>query len=150
MNLTETKNFIFRHRQPIAWALVLLWAGAIFLFSSQPGDAIPAQLEIYMSFFHFCEYWLLSVLIVGAVDMPWRRSWKTAIIAMVLGSCFGITDEFHQLFVDGRFCDVTDWLVDTAGATVGSLAGSWFLVVFRLYKEDHRKRKEARKAGKQQ
>ncbi len=85
------------------------------------------------AFLHFTEYWILAVLLVGALNMPWRMSWLMAVFAMVIASLYGISDELHQLFVPGRMCSVTDWLVDTAGATVGGLAGTWVLALYRIY-----------------
>lgn len=41
-------------------------------------------------------------------------------MAVVLASLYGVTDEFHQLFVDSRYCDVYDWMTDTSGATLGA------------------------------
>ena len=49
--------------------------------------------------------------------MPLRRACLGAVIG---ASLYGVSDEFHQLFVPGRMCDPMDWLVDTAGAALGS------------------------------
>ena len=43
------------------------------------------------------------------------------LLAIVVASAYGVTDEFHQLFVPGRACDPVDWMVDTAGAALGAL-----------------------------
>ena len=121
----------------VGWALVVLWAGFIFYMSSNTGsglndgDGIVSQIyralhaaqtalfgpdvDVVSSCAHFCEYTVFGALWVNALrhHMPLRR-------AMVLGvacaSLYGVTDEFHQLFVEGRMCDPADWAVDTAGA----------------------------------
>jgi len=35
---------------------------------------------------------------------------------------YALTDEFHQMFVDGRGASFTDCLIDTGGALLGILA----------------------------
>ena len=32
-----------------------------------------------------------------------------------------MSDEIHQIFVDGRACQFRDWVVDTSGAITGML-----------------------------
>lgn len=49
------------------------------------------------------------------------------VFAVMLTSIYAATDEFHQLFVEGRSCQITDWAIDTAGAILGALG---FLVIF--------------------
>ncbi len=41
-----------------------------------------------------------------------------ALLAVLIVSAFGVTDEWHQSFVPGRDCDVFDWLADTLGAAL--------------------------------
>ncbi|MBQ9021370.1 MAG: VanZ family protein [Eggerthellaceae bacterium] len=69
---------------------------------------------------HFCEYLLLGALLVNAlrshISLP-----RALLLAIVCASAYGVTDEIHQIFVPGRYCDVFDWLTDTAGATLGAL-----------------------------
>jgi VanZ family protein len=45
------------------------------------------------------------------------------LLAVVLASAYGVTDELHQAFVPGRVPDPADWLVDTAGAYAGAATG---------------------------
>ena len=46
------------------------------------------------------------------------HGWRGAAWALLAASAYGATDEFHQLFVPGRSCDVFDWLADTTGAAL--------------------------------
>ena len=52
--------------------------------------------------------------------------------AVMLTSIYAATDEFHQLFVEGRSCQITDWAIDTAGAILGALG---FLVILSIIKK---------------
>lgn len=86
--------------------------------------ALQAQLlgpevDVVSSIAHFCEYTVLGALLANALrcHMPLRRA---CLVAVACASLYGASDEFHQLFVPGRMCDPMDWLVDTAGAALGS------------------------------
>lgn len=51
-------------------------------------------------------------------------------ISVVLTSAYAVTDELHQLFVEGRSCQVLDWAIDTAGAIIGTLG---FLALYYIF-----------------
>ena len=44
-----------------------------------------------------------------------------ALAIVLLISCFGALDEWHQQFIPQRSMDLLDWTADTVGATVGVL-----------------------------
>ena len=65
-------------------------------------------------------YGLLGILVVDAV----RRSTtlalpKAALMAILITSAYGVSDEFHKQFVPNRSCDVWDWTADTIGGILG-------------------------------
>lgn len=43
---------------------------------------------------------------------------KACAIAVVAVAIYAVTDEIHQAFVPGRACDILDWLVDVAAASI--------------------------------
>ena len=124
-----------------SWALVVLWAAFIFFMSSNTDSGLNEELgffsqiyqtmkdvqaqllgpgvDVLSSIAHFCEYTAFGALLANALrhHMPLRRA---CLAAIVCASLYGVTDEFHQLFVAGRMCDPADWLVDTLGAGLGS------------------------------
>lgn len=66
---------------------------------------------------HFFVFGLLGTLVARVpVVANWR--WLGPWWAVVLVSCYGITDEFHQSFTPGRSVELADWLGDTAGAAL--------------------------------
>lgn len=125
-----------------SWAAVIVWACFIFFMSAHTGgqldsgffgsvkawmkDAINAIIGYHddpvSPFSHFCEYAVFGVLLANALrcHMPLGRA---CLLAIAIASCYGVTDEFHQLFVPGRMCDPADWAVDTCGASLGALIG---------------------------
>ena len=56
------------------------------------------------------------------------------IFPWVLGMVYAVSDEIHQLFVEGRSCEVRDMLIDSAGVAVGVLISNWL--------ETHRSNKQ--------
>ncbi len=105
-----------RWRRRIPGAAAVLWAGVIFALSSVPGSAIPGR---FGSLAHFAEYAVLAALLAAALlDTHGRPG--AFIAAIALASAYATTDELHQAFVVLRTPDHIDWLIDTAGATVGA------------------------------
>lgn len=52
---------------------------------------------------------------------------KRSVLSIILTSAYAATDEFHQLFVEGRSCQFTDWIIDSCGAVLGTIG---FLILF--------------------
>ena len=50
-------------------------------------------------------------------------TWRRGLLALVLATLYGVTDEFHQMFVPGRTADRYDVLADGIGATLGVAIG---------------------------
>lgn len=101
-----------------AWALVLLYMGAIFYLSHQPTVPIPMRFPHQDKVMHFGAYFLLAAFLAHAIFPAGlkRRFW----LALVIASLYGVSDEIHQMFVPGRDASVLDWLADTAGAWMGA------------------------------
>lgn len=112
---------------------LLLWLGymgTIFYFSSRPMPAmfvIPiAQID---KLYHFVAFGILGALgcQVGSRVTPhlyWKIWWGG-----MTASLFGISDEWHQLFVPGRSSGVDDIIADMCGAWAGAMIwGLWLSI----------------------
>lgn len=100
------------------WSAVVIWATVIFAGSSISGTGVPSGIAPYA---HFIEYAILGALLYLALRASTQISLPVAIVvAALLASLYGITDEVHQMLVPGRTPDVLDWVTDTAGALVGA------------------------------
>ncbi len=75
---------------------------------------------------HAAEYAVLALLAAG-VCLPLRREEKISgvraetLLPWGIAVFYAVTDEFHQLFVPGRSGQVSDVLLDSAGALAGLL-----------------------------
>jgi VanZ family protein len=101
--------------------LSIVWAIGIFIFSSIPGSGLPSNMGVWTIAGHFSEYFVLASLLTLVFNIKNRPAWKVAVIAVVIASLYGASDEFHQLFVEGRYCDIYDWITDTTGAIFGAI-----------------------------
>jgi VanZ family protein len=43
----------------------------------------------------------------------------------ICGTLYAVSDEIHQLFVEGRSCELRDMLIDSAGVAAGVLLANW-------------------------
>lgn len=105
------------------WLPAIALAVLIFVFS---GMEKPPQPEMGVDFgdkiLHFIVYgFLCAFILIGMHSGRARKkSKKLLYIAIVIASLYGVSDEFHQSFVEGRSSDVADWLADTIGAFAGA------------------------------
>ena len=95
--------------------------GTLFFLSAQSSlPSIAPTVPNIDKVEHFGVYGLLGILVVAAV----RRSTtlalpKAALMAILITSTYGVSDEFHKQFVPNRSCDVWDWTADTIGGILG-------------------------------
>ncbi len=121
----------------ISWILVLVCMGVIFWLSSRTADESAQQsghilqrlIEIFgdniftdfivRKLAHFLEFTGLCLLMNIALYQTRKR--KSFILSTALTSLYAVTDEVHQLFVEGRACRIGDWAIDTCGAILGTI-----------------------------
>ena len=130
----------------ILWIAVLLWMTVIFCFSAQNGtqsEHLSETVQQYVASIsgvapstqhadsqlilrktaHFCVYLVLGGLCLAAL---WQtpqvaRARSKATVALAISAGYAVSDEVHQLFVDGRSARGLDVGIDTAGAFCGIL-----------------------------
>ena len=121
-------------------SFTLLWMCVIFFFSSQNGDESSGVSKRLLMFIcglfsyspaadtkelllllirkgaHMTEFGILALLWLatfrsGRVKAAWNYP-----AAFAASSLYAATDEIHQLFVSERAGQITDWMIDSAGA----------------------------------
>jgi len=103
------------------WLPVVLWMALIFHFSS---GSIPVASTVYWQDFtvkktgHMLLFGALAILIYRALVGEGMNRKKAAIWAVVLSTFYGGTDEFHQMFTQGREARVRDVFIDGIGASI--------------------------------
>jgi VanZ family protein len=117
-------------RSPLlAWTPALLWAVALFVLSSLP-PVLPPEDKPRLFILptdklaHIAAYALLSGLILFALRRAHNtRLPKAVLLAILLTSGYGATDEWHQSFVPDRYAGMDDWVADATGAALAGIAG---------------------------
>jgi VanZ family protein len=116
------------------WGPPFLWAAAVFVASSRPTlPQLPSVLG-WDKLQHSAAYAVGGLLLARALG----RGGRGALLAVVLGSLYGASDEVHQLFVRNRSSDPMDWIADTLGVLAG-------VVIWQLVR-NHTARRASRRA----
>jgi hypothetical protein len=112
----------------LALVLPFLYMAFLFGLSSIPGgehEILGYSFELSPglgNFLHLPAYFVLGVLwkfAFAARGVPER---KGTLLAVVLGTAFGVSDEVHQFFVPRRYMDVRDVIADFIGLVLAGLA----------------------------
>ncbi len=109
------------------WVLVAVCMGVIFILSSQSGETsqtvsdevkiflgIPVDIHYIRKAAHFLEFAGLAFLVFNALRQTCSRN--RPVLSFLITSAYAVTDEIHQLFVEGRACRIFDVFVDSCGA----------------------------------
>ena len=68
---------------------------------------------------HWLMYLLLGLLTITALRAGGAGISRSAWLAFLISVAYACSDEWHQLFIDGRSGQFTDVLIDAAGAAAG-------------------------------
>jgi len=117
VRLRSAQNSNFRYGLLYGFPVVV-YAGLIFLLSSIPQLVEEVSPFIgYDKLAHFMEYYFFGILICR-----WLLNKKnqfigrhTFIITLLIGTCYGVSDEWHQSFIPGRVASIWDVLSDAVG-----------------------------------
>ena len=131
--------------------LILTAAIMIFIFvqSALPADISGAESGLIVSFLqnvfglsgeglvfavrkaaHFSEYLILGVSLcltarygewIEKIGAQGELTFAGIAFSWGIGALYAVTDEFHQLFVAGRSCELRDMCIDAAGVLCGCI-----------------------------
>ncbi|MDO9167578.1 MAG: VanZ family protein [Methylobacter sp.] len=98
------------------FTLLFLYCLFIYWLSDQPTLPVPSLFSFQDKILHAGAYFIMAVLAWRSFNHLFNRSIVLALLSVTFCSLYGISDEWHQSFVEGRFSDVADWIADTSGA----------------------------------
>lgn len=104
-------------------ALTAGWMMLIFFLSSQRTLPAPALFPGADLLAHAIFYAVLGVFLARSLIPQRVMTWKRIMLVTVLVTAYGISDEYHQLFVPGR--DASGW--DILADGVGGFLAAWML-----------------------
>lgn len=127
--------------------LLILWMGLIFYMSAQPDVQseytsnivaeliydlfgflfkdmdLPTFLSLYLQpirkLAHFTEFAILGFLVYWNLDGYLKK--QLILYSFLITALYACSDEFHQLFVENRYCSFKDVLIDCSGGLAGIL-----------------------------
>ncbi len=106
------------------WGPALVWMAVTFYISHQSVVSIPMGAPDYVA--HGVSYAGLGVMLMRgfAGGRLSAMSWRFVLLATLVGGLYGVSDEFHQSFIPGRYPSVSDIIADTVGALIGASAAA--------------------------
>lgn len=118
----------------------LILMGLIFILSSIPMDGESEHLKFLMelkptvqNLLHIPLFGLLAYLWLNGLTKNRCPAKKKLIITIIITVSYGLLDEFHQLFVPGRYASFSDVLFNILGCTIG-------IIIFFQFKRSRVKR----------
>ncbi len=129
----------------VSWLLVAICMGVIFYFSARPAVQSSEQSAVFVEWLkklfgenemfsfivrklaHFLEFAGLALLFNIALYFTYLKTKPH--MAVIFTALYAASDEIHQIFVDGRSCQLVDWGIDVFGAVCGTIG---FLVIFAI------------------
>lgn len=82
---------------------------------------------------HATVYCILAILLLAISRIIFSHRKYLLSCFVVLGLClaFALTDEYHQLFVDGRTGQMLDVIIDFIGASIGTIIFSSYYLIWQ-------------------
>lgn len=82
---------------------------------------------------HFFAYLVLGILMINGLSSSDIYGFKGIGLAILICILYAISDEVHQLFDPGRGGQVSDVILDSAGAIIGILGYKWLSNIGKIY-----------------
>ncbi|KAA3604078.1 MAG: VanZ family protein [Calditrichaeota bacterium] len=118
-------SYFLKFRLPVYLYLLL-----IFVMSSLKQVDIPQpDVPLWDKWIHFVEYAVLGFLLMRNLTTESVQKLKenAVLVTFFFGTFYGASDEIHQYFVPGRYCDFMDFVADTLGILLG--IGIWEIYI---------------------
>jgi VanZ family protein len=117
---------MFSPARPVRMAVVLAWMVLLTFWSSQ--SSLPIDHPPVSTLLHGFQHRVAHLVAFGMLAILARWAFegypRAALLAVLMTSAFGATDELHQRFTPHRHPGLDDWLVDTLDACLAMLVWS--------------------------
>lgn len=111
---------------------MIMVMGTIFFLSHQQGDTIDLSvLPGIDKVAHLLIYGTLAATVIVAHKPVLRSGSSLRVVLNTLVVCllYGLSDEFHQSFIPGRYVSAGDVVADVIGAVL--VCGLWLFIRWR-------------------
>ncbi|MGR9043948.1 MAG: VanZ family protein [Gammaproteobacteria bacterium] len=103
-------------------ACLVFYCLLIYWLSDQPSLMAPIWFPHQDKIYHAGAYFIMALLAWRTFRHLFQQPWM---VSALFCSLYGLSDEWHQSFVAGRYSEISDWLADSLGAA---------LALYLLYK----------------
>lgn len=100
---------------------LLLYCLFIYWLSDQPSLPVPMWFAHQDKIYHAVAYFIMGLVAWRSFKHLTDSPIILALLSIAFCSLFGVSDEWHQSFVEGRFSDIADWIADSSGAGLAIL-----------------------------
>ncbi len=107
--------------QGINLSLLISYCALIFWLSNQTSLQPPMTFQYQDKVLHIGAYFIMGALAWRSFFTLCKTRTKTAILSFFFCALYGLSDEWHQSFVPGRYYDLLDWYADMIGAIIAVL-----------------------------
>lgn len=76
---------------------------------------------------HFTVYFILALLVIKTLFCFDVKGRKLILMALIICIVYASSDEYHQLFVEGRGAQIKDVIIDS----LGSMLGIFVYIIFK-------------------
>lgn len=116
----------------LRWLPAVLWMGGIFYLSQQSSPLGADAGASRAALAHVALFGGLAALLYWPLaGRSAQFAWAAMAISFALAVLYGVTDELHQAFVDGRVASEADLVIDAAGALAGVTAAALLRLLLR-------------------
>lgn len=95
---------------------LFLYCLFIYWLSDQSSLPVPDLFSMQDKILHAGAYFIMGLLAWRSFKHLFNQPIILALFSVAFCSLYGISDEWHQSFIEGRFSDISDWIADTSGA----------------------------------
>ena len=120
-------KFLERHKKKIIYIPLIIYWVVLLIATTLPGKDVP-DIGVSDKIEHFSAYAVLTVFI--CLTYMFQKKIKLFsvhpfIFSVLTVMLYAAIDEFHQIYIPGRTCDIRDWTADL----IGALAGITFVMI---------------------
>jgi len=116
---------------------LVLYCLFIYWLSDQPSLPTPMWFIHQDKIYHAGAYFIMGLLAWRSFKHLTDSPIILALISITFCCLFGVSDEWHQSFVEGRSSDIADWIADSSGAGLAILLMSSKKLMYGLNAETH-------------
>ncbi len=124
----------FEKHNKMSWVITIFIVIIIFYVSSLTFPPGAPSFGWETIAYHFYAFLFLAAFLLISLTRGKIENKKFIFIAIIIAMVYGVSDEIHQLFVPGRACSFSDFLIDSAGILFATIL--YLLLRFNKFREN--------------